>query len=194
MEQIAAAMESPPSNHRETDQPARPRKGGLRTMPFIIGNNNTQTQTVLLIIMISLVSIAIRVFFFFLTINFFLSVFWEKRKKKVNESFEKVASYGLMPNMIFYLMNEYHMQSANGASILFFWAALSNGLAIVGAFLSDSYLGRFRVITLGSFSTLLVSLCSPLFFLLSTTTTTNLVIFVSSQILFTSQSYYLTII
>jgi hypothetical protein len=47
MEQIAAAMETPPSNHRETDQlPARPRKGGLRTMPFIIGNNkHTDTDT-----------------------------------------------------------------------------------------------------------------------------------------------------
>ncbi|XP_059433278.1 protein NRT1/ PTR FAMILY 1.2-like [Corylus avellana] len=96
------------SNQRETEQPSLPRKGGFRTMPFII----------------------------------------------VNESFEKVASYGLMPNMIFYLMKGYHMQSANGASILFFWAAISNGLAIVGAFLSDAYLGRFRVITIGSFSSL----------------------------------------
>jgi peptide/histidine transporter 3/4 len=77
--------------------------------------------------------------------------------EKVNESFEKVASYGVIPNMIFYLMKGYHMQSANGASILFFWAAISNGLAIVGAFLSDAYLGRFRVITLGSFSSLVVS-------------------------------------
>ncbi|XP_057968998.1 protein NRT1/ PTR FAMILY 1.2-like [Malania oleifera] len=73
----------------------------------------------------------------------------------VNEAFEKVASYGLMPNMIFYLMKGYHIQAANGTSILFLWSALSNGLAIVGAFLSDSYLGRFMVIALGSFSSLL---------------------------------------
>lgn len=76
----------------------------------------------------------------------------------MNESFEKVASYGLLPNMIFYMLNDYHMEVANATTILFLWSALSNGLALVGAFLSDSYLGRFRVIALGSFSSLLVSI------------------------------------
>ncbi|XP_057957149.1 protein NRT1/ PTR FAMILY 1.2-like [Malania oleifera] len=87
----------------------QPRKGGLRTMPFII----------------------------------------------INESFEKVASYGLMPNMIFYLMYDYGMSTANASIILLLWSALSNVMAIFGAFLSDSYLGRFKVIALGSFSSLL---------------------------------------
>lgn len=85
------------------------RKGGMKTMPFII----------------------------------------------VNEAFEKVASYGLMPNMIFYLMEVYHMEAATGTSILSVWSAFSNGLSIFGAFISDSYLGRFRVIVLGSLSALL---------------------------------------
>lgn len=75
----------------------------------------------------------------------------------VNEAFEKVASYGLMPNMIFYLMNDYHMEIVSGSTLLFLWSAASNSLAIFGAFLSDSYLGRFRVIAFGSFSSLLVS-------------------------------------
>ncbi|GMY38363.1 protein NRT1/ PTR FAMILY 1.2-like [Fagus crenata] len=88
---------------------AKPRKGGFRTMPFII----------------------------------------------VNESFEKVASYGLMPNMIFYLMEGYQMQVVSATNILFLWSATSNTMAIFGAFLSDSYLGRFRVISLGSISSLL---------------------------------------
>ncbi|KAL4560338.1 hypothetical protein LXL04_032488 [Taraxacum kok-saghyz] len=92
------------------------RKGGLRTMPFII----------------------------------------------VNEAFERVASYGLMPNMIFYLMEVYHMEAVTGTSILSIWSALSNGLSIFGALIADSYLGRFWVIALGSLSTLLVSLPPPL--------------------------------
>uniref|UniRef100_A0A5B7BHE7 Peptide transporter n=1 Tax=Davidia involucrata TaxID=16924 RepID=A0A5B7BHE7_DAVIN len=87
----------------------KPRKGGLRTMSFVI----------------------------------------------VNESFEKVASYGLMPNMILYLISGYNMEPASGSSILFIWSFFSNALAIFGAFLSDSYLGRFRVIALGSISSLL---------------------------------------
>lgn len=76
----------------------------------------------------------------------------------MNEAFERVASYGLMPNMIFYLMEVYHMEAITGTSILSVWSALSNGLSIFGAFMADSYLGRFRVIALGSLSTLLVSL------------------------------------
>uniref|UniRef100_A0A7N2M9D0 Nitrate transporter n=1 Tax=Quercus lobata TaxID=97700 RepID=A0A7N2M9D0_QUELO len=114
MDQLVAeeSMETP-SNQNSTEQSSRPsRKGGFRTMPFII----------------------------------------------VNESFEKVVSYGLMANMIFYLMNGYNIDIATGTSILLLWSAISNALAIVGAFLADSYLGRFLVIALGSFSSLLVSI------------------------------------
>ncbi|KAI3917605.1 hypothetical protein MKW98_021367 [Papaver atlanticum] len=73
----------------------------------------------------------------------------------VNEAFEKVASYGIQPNLILYLMNEYHYSIATGVTILSMWSASSNFLAIFGAFLSDSYLGRFRVIALGSIASFL---------------------------------------
>ncbi|GMP51932.1 hypothetical protein CsSME_00017964 [Camellia sinensis var. sinensis] len=73
----------------------------------------------------------------------------------VNESFERVASIGLSPNMVFYLMNDYNMELATTSITLSLWSALSNGLAIVGAMLADSCLGRFRVIALGSISSLL---------------------------------------
>ncbi|XAR70864.1 hypothetical protein NMG60_11027898 [Bertholletia excelsa] len=73
----------------------------------------------------------------------------------VNESFERLASTALMPNMIFYLLKFYDFDAVSASVVLALWSALSNGLAIVGAFLADSYLGRFRVITLGSISSLL---------------------------------------
>ncbi|WJX16421.1 hypothetical protein P8452_06447 [Trifolium repens] len=88
---------------------SQPRKGGLRTMPFII----------------------------------------------VNECLEKVASYGIMPNMILYLINDYNMAIAKATNVLYTWSAMSNILSIFGAFFSDSYLGRFNVIVIGSFSSLL---------------------------------------
>ncbi|PNX84097.1 putative peptide/nitrate transporter [Trifolium pratense] len=90
---------------------SQPRKGGFRTMPFII----------------------------------------------VNECLEKVASYGIMPNMILYLINDYNMAVAKATNVLYTWSAMSNILSIFGAFFSDSYLGRFNVIFIGSFSSLLVS-------------------------------------
>ncbi|KAL6274647.1 hypothetical protein ACE6H2_025339 [Prunus campanulata] len=72
-----------------------------------------------------------------------------------NEALEKVASFGLHANMILYLTSEYHMEAATGASILFLWSAMSSFTPIIGAFLSDSHLGRFRVIALGTVVSLL---------------------------------------
>ncbi|KAJ0008372.1 hypothetical protein Pint_29727 [Pistacia integerrima] len=72
-----------------------------------------------------------------------------------NEAFEKVASYGLVPNMILYFIGDYHLSVAKGTNILFFWTAATNFMPILGAFLSDSYLGRFLTIGLGSIVSLL---------------------------------------
>ncbi|KAJ1285505.1 hypothetical protein BS78_03G284400 [Paspalum vaginatum] len=88
--------------------PKARRKGGLRTIPFIISN----------------------------------------------EIFEKVASFGLTSNMILYLTERYLMTSAFATVVLYFWGAFSNFLPIFGAVLADAYLGRFRVIALGSFVSL----------------------------------------
>ncbi|KAG6788962.1 hypothetical protein POTOM_005040 [Populus tomentosa] len=93
-------------------------KGGLITMPFIIGTFSGESD-------------------------------------EANEAFEKVASYGLIPNMILYLMRDYSVGVAKGTNILFFWTAGTNFMPILGALISDSYLGRFLTIGLGSISSLL---------------------------------------
>ncbi|KAL8252405.1 hypothetical protein R6Q59_036098 [Mikania micrantha] len=72
-----------------------------------------------------------------------------------NESFEKLASYGLVPNMIIYLLYDYHMSYAKGTNIILLWSAATNFLPIVGAFLSDSFLGRFLTIFVGSIFSLM---------------------------------------
>ncbi|XWS24667.1 hypothetical protein CRYUN_Cryun27aG0002200 [Craigia yunnanensis] len=105
-------MEKPSVQMKSGDveqQQVTSKKGGLKTMPFVISN----------------------------------------------EAFEKVAGIGLLANMILYLKNEYHMSNATGANVLFLWSAISNFMPILGAFLSDSLLGRFRVIALGTFISLL---------------------------------------
>lgn len=73
-----------------------------------------------------------------------------------NEGLEKLASYGLLPNMILYLMEDYHIGVIEGTNILFFWSAATNFFPLFGAFISDSYLGRFLTIGLGSIFSLLV--------------------------------------
>ncbi|KAJ0698200.1 putative proton-dependent oligopeptide transporter family, MFS transporter superfamily [Helianthus annuus] len=77
-----------------------------------------------------------------------------------NEAFEKLASYGLVPNMILYLMNDYKFGIAKGTNIIFLWSAATNFAPILGAFLSDSYLGRFLTIAFGSLFSLLVMFTS----------------------------------
>ncbi|XP_021748508.1 protein NRT1/ PTR FAMILY 1.2-like [Chenopodium quinoa] len=72
-----------------------------------------------------------------------------------NESFEKVASYGLLPNMIVYLMKDYKMSLAKGQNLIYFWSAATNFFPLIGAFVADSYLGRFLTIALGSVFSLL---------------------------------------
>ncbi|CAN4080487.1 unnamed protein product [Withania somnifera] len=90
------------------------RKGGLKTMPFII----------------------------------------------VNESFERFASSGLQPNMIIYITTFYHTEAAAASILIGIWSSLSDGLSIVGAFVSDSYLGRFRTVAIGSLSSLIAFPCN----------------------------------
>lgn len=72
-----------------------------------------------------------------------------------NQAFEKMASFGLGPNMIVYLMNEYHLDMATGTNILFFWSAATNFAPVIGAFVADSTVGRFSIIVFGSIATLM---------------------------------------
>ncbi|KAL0339040.1 UNVERIFIED_CONTAM: protein NRT1/ PTR FAMILY 1.2 [Sesamum angustifolium] len=57
--------------------------------------------------------------------------------------------------MILYLIKEYNFTAASGTSTLFIWGAISNFMPIFGAFLSDSYFGRFLVIAVATLTTLM---------------------------------------
>lgn len=85
-------------------------------------------------------------------------------KNTVNEAFERVASFGLVPNMIFYLMGDYNLGFAKGNNLIFYWSAATQFMPILGAFLSDSYLGRFLTIVSGSMASFLVIILSILLF------------------------------
>ncbi|XP_047340672.1 protein NRT1/ PTR FAMILY 1.2-like [Impatiens glandulifera] len=85
------------------DQGSNTKKGGFRTIPFIIAN----------------------------------------------ETFERVASYGLSSNMITYLMNEYHLEMISSSNILYCWSATTNLFLVIGAYFSDSLVGRYRMIAYG---------------------------------------------
>ncbi|KAG2691852.1 hypothetical protein I3760_08G025600 [Carya illinoinensis] len=72
-----------------------------------------------------------------------------------NEAFERAASVGLLPNMILYLTRDYGMPTPTAANFLFLWSAATNFMPILGAFLADSCLGRYRMIGFGSIASFL---------------------------------------
>ena len=74
-----------------------------------------------------------------------------------NEAFEKVSSYGLTPTMIFYLLRYYGYTLGEGANVIFLWSAASNFSPILGAIISDAYLGRYLTIGIGSIFSLMVN-------------------------------------
>ncbi|KAL9230328.1 hypothetical protein vseg_005694 [Gypsophila vaccaria] len=76
----------------------------------------------------------------------------------VNEALEKASYCGLQPNMILYLVGAYGLDMTTAANIIFMWYGAANFTPIIGAFLADTYVGRFRMIGFGSVFTLLGTL------------------------------------
>ncbi|CAN1275502.1 Protein NRT1/ PTR FAMILY 2.8 [Linum perenne] len=75
-----------------------------------------------------------------------------------NESFEKLASMGLIGNLTLYLQSKYNMDSILVVNVFNVWSGSSNLTPLIGAFLSDAYLGRFRTLLYGSIASFLVYL------------------------------------
>ncbi|KAE9621377.1 hypothetical protein Lal_00032106 [Lupinus albus] len=72
-----------------------------------------------------------------------------------NEALARVATLGLLPNMILYLMGNYHLHLSHATHMLLLSVATNNFTPLIGAFIADSYLGRFLAVGLGSFITFL---------------------------------------
>ena len=83
-----------------------------------------------------------------------------------NETFERLASFGLMANFMVYLQREYHMNQVQAATILNSWSGVANFAPVIGAYVSDAFIGKFWTIVIGSFSSLLVYMPVILFIIL----------------------------
>ncbi|GLJ30074.1 hypothetical protein SUGI_0594710 [Cryptomeria japonica] len=69
-----------------------------------------------------------------------------------NESCEKLALTGLSANMIVYLTTKYNMQKVAATNVLNIWSGTTSLATLPGAFVADSYLGKFRTIVIGCVS------------------------------------------
>ncbi|XP_073134695.1 protein NRT1/ PTR FAMILY 2.13-like [Henckelia pumila] len=69
-----------------------------------------------------------------------------------NETFERLASMGLIANFMVFLLTQLHMDQVLASNVLNIWSGVSNFAPLVGAFISDAYTGRFTTIAFASFA------------------------------------------
>lgn len=74
-----------------------------------------------------------------------------------NETSEKLAVVGFGTNMISYLTVQLHLPITKAANTLTNFSGTASLTPLIGAFIADSYAGRFWTITIASFIYLIVS-------------------------------------
>lgn len=62
----------------------------------------------------------------------------------------------LISNITVYLQTNYNLGGVLLVNIVTIWSGSSNITSLLGAFVSDAYLGRFRTLLVGSIASLLV--------------------------------------
>lgn len=73
-----------------------------------------------------------------------------------NETFEKLGTIGTLSNLMVYLTTVFNMKSITAATLINFFSGTTNIAPLVGAFLSDTYFGRYKTLGFASVSSLLV--------------------------------------
>ncbi|GLJ48009.1 hypothetical protein SUGI_1013930 [Cryptomeria japonica] len=72
-----------------------------------------------------------------------------------NEACEKLATIGLLSNIVVYLTSKFNMPNVEASFVINVWSGTTNMSPLLGAFLSDSYIGRYWTIALGCIASLI---------------------------------------
>ncbi|XP_054822900.1 protein NRT1/ PTR FAMILY 2.13-like [Prosopis cineraria] len=72
-----------------------------------------------------------------------------------NEAFASLGWNGMFANFLVYLTRELHIDMVDAANMMSIWYGLSNFGPLIGAFISDAYVGRFKTIAFTSLPNLL---------------------------------------
>lgn len=73
-----------------------------------------------------------------------------------NETFEKIGTIGTLSNLMVYLTTVFNMKSVTAATLINFFSGATNTAPLIGAFLSDSYCGRYKTLVFATISSILV--------------------------------------
>nr|DAD34781.1 TPA_asm: hypothetical protein HUJ06_005421 [Nelumbo nucifera] len=72
-----------------------------------------------------------------------------------NETFEKLGTIGTLSNLMVYLTTVFHLKKVSAATLISVFNGTTNLATLIGAFLSDSYFGRYKTLGFASIASLL---------------------------------------
>ena len=75
-----------------------------------------------------------------------------------NETFEKLGTIGTLSNLLIYLTTVFNMKSITAATIITVFNGTANLGTLFGAYLCDSYFGRYKTLGFSTIASFLVSL------------------------------------
>jgi peptide/histidine transporter 3/4 len=82
-----------------------------------------------------------------------------------NETFEKLGAIGTLANLLVYLTTVFNLSSITATNIVNIFNGSASLATLLGAFLSDTYFGRYKTLgfcTFASFLVLIIIILAPL--------------------------------
>ncbi|KAI9117726.1 hypothetical protein K1719_011141 [Acacia pycnantha] len=84
-----------------------------------------------------------------------------------NECCERLAYYGMSTNLVLYFKKRLRQQSATASKNVSDWIGTCFITPLIGAFFADAYLGRYWTIATFSIIYVIVSMVSPVLYLIT---------------------------
>lgn len=76
-----------------------------------------------------------------------------------NETFEKLGTIGSLTNLAVYLTTVFNMKAVTATTFINVFSGTTNLAPLLGAYLTDTYFGRYKTLGFASISSFLVILC-----------------------------------
>lgn len=99
---------------------------------------------------------------FIIFVNLLSILYFFNKKNEIiwvetaNETLERLGTIGLLSNFMVYLTRVFRLEQVDASNVINIWSGFTNLTPLVGAFISDAYIGRFTTIAFASFATLFV--------------------------------------